>query len=254
MRNNFYINICLFCIFLFGVLFGCTNDEGHAPDNNSKRLIIIAMDFSQNTVHTNIRDKEINFINKLKSCFESGDNVYLYQITDKSFEDPKKLFNISIPYPGRLETESQVLRKSRRLYNKQLNEKYKEVMDLAYDGMDISGFLLFIEREFNDDGYEKILIIISDGIEDSDTVSTELLIAYGVRDAIDYIKGKRNMADLQNWKVIRTGLWKNIKPQFMKLYDEFWDAYFKETGANYSRVGFENPKLPSILCKSTTGQ
>ncbi len=250
MKIIFYICFGCLGLLILGFILGCTDEESQRLiSEKNKRLIVIAMDFSENTANTEIRKREIEFINKLASCFRLGDNIYLYQITEHSFKDPKKIAHLSIPYPGKLETESKILKKYRLVYRKMLKEKEEDVLKLSYKSKDIIGFLLYVEHEFNFINCDKILMIISDGIENNNHVNPEFLIARGSEGTMNYLTDKGFIPNLENWKLIRTGLWKNISPQLMRLYDDFWEDYFKVTNSNYSRIGSKIFDLRSDLCE-----
>lgn len=236
----FFVKALLVFAFVFFV-YSCGNNLGGKEEKEKKneRLIVIAMDFSKSTANTDIRGREIEYVHRLKRCFRPGDNIYIYQITNDSFKNPKKVFSLEIPFPGIFETNSQILKRYNNKYKKQLKRRYEEVMKLSYNGTDISSFILFIEREFGSKYDENVLFIISDGIESTEYVNPVKLVAKGPKNAIESLRTRNYMATMTNWKVIRTGLWKDITPKMMKLYDRFWEIYFREAKADYSRIGFE---------------
>lgn len=230
-------------------LYGCEEfDKSSISEKKEKRLIIIAMDFSESTAGKVIRDEQLDFIENIKECFGAGDDVYLYQITNTSFNNPKKVFYQDFPYKGLFETQKGVDKRHQSKYKRKLMNNYKEIRQLSYKGTDISGFLHYISREFSEAKEKKYLLIISDGLENSDAINEDYMMAMGSELLIETLKEDNYISKLSEWNIVRTGLWENIEEKMMKMYDEFWEKYFTESQGSYKRMGFQYLQQENNSC------
>lgn len=246
MRKGLYL--IAFLVFIV-MLAGCSGEEqAKNSDEKTSRLILIAMDFSESTANTDLRDKEINIVGNISQCFEIGDSVHLYQITNESFSNPKKILTVNVRQPGRLETPKAVIRESSVHFRNFLKSKYNEIKNYKYPGTDITGFLHFAYRSFSHAvDSDKYMIIISDGIESSDAINPLKLMSSPVSDIINSMEQKNQIADLKGWTVIRTGEWIDKNVQEIKAYDNFWKAYFTKSQSEYKLLGL--PAFDPIDCK-----
>lgn len=254
-----YLNVLIVALLL---LTNCRSayDE---HKSESKRLIVVGIDFSESTADREKREEVFDAVNNLANCFKVGDIIYLYQISDNAFNSPKRILKIEIPYPKILipfipflkilEKEDKILAFHKDEYKDKLKDKKKMFIDSSFEGSDITGFLLFAESTFFNNQFDNnCLIIISDGIESSSRLNPVRLISFGVEEILNNFKEKKFIANLKNWEVRRTGPLQDISPELMRLYDDFWEEYFKKGQSDYKKVGFEI--FNSIICEDIWGQ
>jgi len=229
--------------FLFSGLFllaGAMNGSAEAPwkswNNEQKpRAIIVFVDMSGST---NLARQTV-----YRDCFEmiyenlcQGDRIVVGMITGRSFIDFKPVVDVEIP------TKSVWV--NRIQFERKLTET-KEKIRGGVDGLltqkngtprtEILNSLNIAETIFHKEEREKILVLLSDMIQDSreyDFSSTKITNDY-INKVIKYRQKKNLIPNLSGVKVYVAGASGSDSHKYRSI-ENFWARYFEKAGADYS--------------------
>ncbi len=228
-------------VFLF-ILISVLISYSAEAENKKSRLIVMGIDFSMSSRAINAENQEINMMKKkklaykLRECIRPGDKIFIYQITDKSYRAPRVLTKADVGHPsGWTNSEDSVINAAQVKFSQKIRGNLRTITGLADYYPDLTGFLIYVREELNDQELEKILIILSAGIEDSERIDYETLNATGPETIIVDLVQVEGLPDLTGWKVIKVGLTHGIGHQKSNLYNKLWREYFAASNANYKQ-------------------
>ena len=232
----------LFGIILFSLLLvGSFNQSAEAAWetwNNGKkpRVIIVFVDMSGST---NLARRTV-----YRECFEKiyedlnqGDRVVVGTITGRSYIDFKPAVDVEIPrksvWLNRIQFErslTETKEKIRHEVGMLLSRKKGTPRTEILNSLNIA------ETIFHKEKREKILVLLSDMIQDSrehDFSSTKITNDY-INKVIRY-RGKKNLIpNLTGVKLYVAGASGSDSHKYRSI-EKFWARYFKKAGADYDR-------------------
>ena len=205
--------------------------------NNEKkpRAIIVFVDMSGST---NLARQTV-----YRDCFEKiyedlhqGDRIVVGMITGRSFIDFKPVVDVEIPkksvWVNRIqfersltETKEKIQGEVERLLSQKNGTPRTEILNS----------LNIAETIFHKEKREKILVLLSDMIQDSreyDFSSTKITNDY-INKMIRYRRKKNLIPNLTGVKVYVAGASGSDSHKFRSI-EKFWARYFKRAGADYS--------------------
>lgn len=227
---------------LFSLLFSLNPMDRRAEADweswNSEekpRVIIVFVDMSGST---NLARRTI-----YRECFEKiyqdlnqGDRIVVGTITSRSFIDFKPAVDVEIPkkslWVNRIQFErnlTETKEKIQREVNRLLSLKNGTPRTEILNSLNIADTIFHNEKR------EKILVILSDMIQDSpeyDFSSTKITNSY-IDKVIKYRRRKNLIPDLSGVKVYVAGASGSDSHKYRTI-EKFWARYFQMAGADYS--------------------
>ncbi len=222
------------------VLAGAMNrraEAGWESWNNGKkpRVMVVFVDMSGST---NLARQTV-----YRDCFEKiyedlhqGDRIVVGMITGRSFIDFKPVVDMQIPkksvwvnriqYERTLtETKDKIRREVERLLSQKKGTPRTEILN----SLNIADTIFHKEKR------EKILVLLSDMIQDSreyDFSSTKITNHY-INKVIRYRQKKRLIPNLSGVRVYVAGASSPDSHKYRTI-EKFWARYFEKAGADYS--------------------
>ena len=222
------------------ILVGAMNRRAEASwkswNNEEKpRAIVVFVDMSGST---NLARRTV-----YRECFEKiyqdlnqGDRIVVGTITGRSFIDFKPAVDVEIPkkslWLNRIqfernltETKEKIQREVDRLLSRKKGTPRTEILNS----------LNIAETIFHKEKREKILVILSDMIQDSreyDFSSTKITNHY-INKVIKYRRKKNLLPNLSGVKVYVAGASGSDSHKYRSI-EKFWARYFQRAGADYS--------------------
>jgi len=205
--------------------------------NNEKkpRVILVFVDMSGST---NLARRTVygDCFEKIYQDLHQGDRIVVGTITGRSFIDFKPVVDVEIPkkslWVNRIqfernltETKEKIRRGVERLLSRKKGTPRTEILNS----------LNIAETIFHNEKREKILVLLSDMIQDSreyDFSSTKITNDY-INKLIRYRRNKNLIPNLSGVKVYVAGASGSDSHKFRSI-EKFWARYFKRAGADYS--------------------
>lgn len=226
-------------------MFSCKKsaDNQSASTETTGKVVCVLTDLSESTVNPEIRKIYSENFKTILEEITHGDVLVVGLITQRSVIEP----TLCIKY----EFSPIVFKHDTQLFmNAELrkaNQELKNIKDSLYNIVDsvltrtnrrilhtdILSSLRVAERVFNSFTRQKrILVILSDMIEDSDTYNFEVknITPQSIMNIVETEKQNGRMPNLSNVKVYVIGASAKNSKRFAMIQD-FWTAYFKESGA-----------------------
>jgi hypothetical protein len=234
------IGIMLFSLLLLVGLVGSFTVSAGAPwetwnGEKKPRVILIFVDMSGST---NLARRTV-----YRECFEKiyedlnqGDRIVVGTITGRSFIDFKPAVDVEIPkksvWLNRIQFErsfTETKEKIRREVGKLLSQKEGTPRTEILNSLNIA------ETIFHKEKREKILVLLSDMIQDSrehDFSSTKITNGY-INKVITYRRNKNLIPNLTGVKVYVAGASGSDSHKYRSI-EKFWARYLEKAGAEYS--------------------
>jgi hypothetical protein len=205
--------------------------------NNEKgRLIILLYDISTSPPKSDIALHDVTY-EKIIEKLLPGDRFIIVEISDKSIGELIPVVDTTLPLTGvRLNDEEAAVQVKR-----ELAETYKRIKrEKRANRTQILDSLLFVNQIIATDAprESKVLVIISDMLEDSSDYNFEKLdLTPKVIEGITNEKRKSKMLpNLQGVKVYVLGASSANTKKYLKI-QEFWTRYFNTAGAQLKAYG-----------------
>jgi hypothetical protein len=204
-------------------------------DGESSRVMVVFVDMSGST-NSARRSVYREAFEKIYESLRQGDRIVVGTITSHSYVDFKPAVDIEIP------------KKSiwvNRLAFEQNLAKSKSDLQKAVDGLlsrkegtprtEILNSLNIADTIFHEEKRNKILVILSDMVQDSREYNfdrAELTDAY-IANVVRQRKENNLVPDLTGVKVYVAGASADEAQKFRSI-EKFWDQYFEAAGADFS--------------------
>lgn len=223
---------------------------------NPYKVIVVLLDLSESTNKPDIRTLYINSFKKVLNRISNGDSLFVAPITEKSILElnfiveesniaPSKVtFDTNLRLRRKLEKDAaeELKRKKEEIY-KRVEEILSRQIRKVYRTDILSSLNMVDERIFrthDDQKYIKMLVIMSDMVEDSEVYNFEKqpLNMSKIGEIIQKRKEINLIPNLINVKIYIVGA-NAISVEKYNDIKKFWYLYFKESGAllleeNYS--------------------
>lgn len=199
------------------------------------RVIIVFVDMSGST---NLARRTVyrECFEKIYEDFNQGDRIVVGTITGRSFIDFKPAVDVEIPkksvWLNRIQFErsfTETKEKIQREVGKLLSQENGTPRTEILNSLNIA------ETIFHKEKRDKILVILSDMIQDSqehDFSSTKITNDY-INKVIKYRQKKNLIPNLTGVKVYVAGASGSDSHKYRSI-EKFWALYFKRAGADYS--------------------
>lgn len=236
-RSTFRLfGIILLSLLLAGSLNLSAEAAGESWNNGKKpRVIIVFVDMSGST---NFARQTVygECFAKIYETLDQGDRIVIGTITDRSFIDFKPVVDVEIPkksvWLNRIQYERSVTETKEKIgqeVGKLLSRKKGTQRTEILNSLNIAEII------FHDEKREKILVILSDMIQDSREYNFET--AKITNDYIDkvirYRQRQKLIPNLAGVKVYVAGASGEDSNKFRSI-EQFWARYFERAGADYS--------------------
>lgn len=238
MIKNMYLLLGATLLFI-----GC-GDSGKVPAEAGKAVCVL-FDLSGTTNKPEIRGAYVDHFKAIVDRVSHGDAISVALITEFSAGELRLLFQHEFPAfdPGSDKTELQL-----KAYESTLKEGMQKVKDSLFTiaqatltdtarrimRTDIMTSLQVAERVFkNSHQPRKVLVILSDMIEDSEAYNfeRESLPNKRIEEIIARERTRKRLPDLSNVKVYVAGASAKTAARFERIR-AFWLEYFKSCGAS----------------------
>jgi len=224
-------------------LIGCSNGA-KSPINTASKTVCVLFDLSETTNKPEIRRAYVDNFKLVANRLTHGDAIAVALITEFSARELRLLFQHEFPRfdPGSDKTDLQIkaytstLERAMERVRDSLNTLvYSVLMDTSRKIMrtDIMTSLQVAERVFKTSQQpRKILVILSDMIEDSDAYNFEReeLTERRIANIIGQEKNRNRMPQLPDVKVYVAGASAENAARYERIR-AFWLEYFKAAGA-----------------------
>jgi hypothetical protein len=220
------------------------------------KVIVVLLDLSESTNKPEIRKLYINSFEKVLEKITHGDALFVAPITEKSMlelsfiVEEKRIAPLDIPFGTNILVERKIEREKREELKSKKEDIKKKIKDCLikqekkiFKTDILSSLNMVDERIYRVEDYKKfnkILIIMSDMIEDSDLYNFERenLTPNRIRTIINERKKEGLIPNLVGVKVYVVGAQHRTMKKYLQVKD-FWMEYFKKAGAiilpeNYS--------------------
>ena len=209
--------------------------------NNEKkpRVIVVFVDMSGSA---NLARRTIyrECFDKIYQDLHQKDRIVVGTITGRSFIDFKPAVDVEIPkrsvWVNRIQFErslTETKEKIRGEVDRLLSQKSGTPRTEILNSLNIADTI------FHDEKREKILVILSDMIQDSreyDFSSTKITNDY-INKVIKYRRKKNLLPDLSGVKVYVAGASGSDSHKYRSI-EKFWARYFQRAGADYSHYRY----------------
>ena len=236
LRRTFW-GLMLFSLLLSVVPMDRRAEAAWESWNNEKkpRAIIVFVDMSGST---NLARRTVygECFEKIYEDLNQGDRIVVGMITGRSFIDFKPVVDVEIPkksvWVNRIQFErslTETKEKIRQEVERLLSQKNGTARTEILNSLNIA------ETIFHKEKREKILILLSDMIQDArehDFSSTKITNDY-INKVIKYRRKKNLIPNLTDVKVYVAGASGSDSHKYRSI-ERFWSYYFKTAGADYS--------------------
>jgi hypothetical protein len=199
------------------------------------RVLAVFVDMSGSTNKAR-RTVYRNAFNKIFENLQDGDRIVVGTITGRSYIDFKPAVDAEIPkqsiWVNRITYEQKLAKTQKNIraeVEKLLSAKRGTPRTEIINSLNIA------DKIFHNEKRQKILILLSDMIQDSKEYNfdrTKVTNAYTTR-IIKYRKKKKLIPDLKTVKVYVAGASASDSRKFRSI-EKFWNRYFAATGADFS--------------------
>ena len=210
--------------------FNLFGKKGRSP-----RVIVVLVDMSGSTNKAR-RTTYSEAFDKIYKNLQQGDRIVIGTITSNSYIDFKPVVDAEIPkqsiwvnriqYEQKLaKTKTHVRTEVDRLLSRRKGTPYTEILN----SLNIADTIFHSEKR------KKILVILSDMVQDSEEYNFERsrIDDKYVSDLIRYRHQQKLVPNLAEVKVYVAGASADDSRKFRAI-QQFWSRYFAETGADYS--------------------
>jgi isoleucyl-tRNA synthetase len=236
LRRTFW-GLMLFSLLLSVVPMDRRAEAAWESWNNEKkpRAIIVFVDMSGST---NLARRTVygECFEKIYEDLNQGDRIVVGMITGRSFIDFKPVVDVEIPkksvWVNRIQFErslTETKEKTRQEVERLLSQKNGTARTEILNSLNIA------ETIFHKEKREKILVLLSDMIQDSrehDFSSTKITNDY-INKVVKYRRKKNLIPNLTGVKVYVAGASGSDSHKYRSI-EKFWSYYFKRAGADYS--------------------
>ena len=223
--------------FLFPSLMGWSNPAFGKPGEaeDSPRIIVIFVDMSGST---NLARRTVyrKAFEKIYKNLHQGDRVLVGTITGRSFIDFKASVDVEIPkktiWVNRIQFERDLTESKERI-RKEVDRLLSRKR--GTQRTEILNSLNIAETIFHNEKRQKILVILSDMIQDSKEYNfdkTKVTAKY-IDAAVQYRQKHNLIPDLAGVKIYVAGASGADSKKFRSI-EKFWASYFAKTGADFS--------------------
>jgi len=233
--------------------------------STSRKLIVVLIDLSESANKPEMKKLYLDSFKKIVDKITHEDALFVAPITEKSILELNFIVeeeNI-VPLNITINTNLQVERKLRKEGKEKLEAKKQEFLKKVEDVLinqtrkiyktDILSSLNMADervfRSFSSQNYKKMLVIMSDMMEDSDVYNFEkqLLSDGKVSEIISSRKEKGLLPKLNDVKIFVVGA---NAPSVSKYNDikKFWIKYFVESGAELTEEHYSS-SCPVKICE-----
>jgi hypothetical protein len=243
---------------------GCTRSSHAAPQRGT--AVVIFVDFSE-SVGGNERvgfKREIE--KQVLPWLQPGDGVLIAAIHDKTLTEFRPLVEAELPvrvqFNGWLNNVMKFNREAKNTdtriaaVKEALRAQTAEALTRQYRARytDIFSSLLLAEKLFSAESRHKVLILMSDMIEDYPPYAFDRMTWTPATSEklLAELQTKRMIADLSGVCVYVSGV-SAPSPELAQNIGRFWEAYFRRTGADLSPSRYAHVLLhwpPSTSCRS----
>jgi hypothetical protein len=204
-------------------------------DDKKPRVIIVFVDMSGSTNQAR-RTTYKEAFEKIYQNLRQGDRIVVGTITSRSFIDFKPAVDAEIPkqtiWDNRLQYE-QKFAKTKKDVQTAVNTLLSQRRGTPYT--EILNSLNIADTIFHNEERQKILVILSDMLQDSKEYKferTRITDKY-ISDLIRYRKQQKMVPNLAGVKVYVAGASATNSAKFRSI-ERFWERYFTATGADFS--------------------
>ncbi len=205
-------------------------------DKEIPRVIVILVDMSgsANRARSTVYRKAFE---KIYQSLSQGDRVMVGTITSRSYIDFKPAVDVEIPkntiWVNRIQfeqnltkTKEKIRREVDRLLSRKRGTQWTEILNS----------LNIADTIFHNEKRQKILVILSDMIQDSKEYNfTRVKITNNYINKLIRYRRKQNLIpNLTDVKVYVAGA-SGADPNKFRAVENFWARYFAKTGADFSR-------------------
>jgi len=231
------LGLMLIAAFLLSPPLNRSADAFSFFDKNDKgpRIIVVFVDMSGSTNQAR-RTVYSEAFDKIYQNLQQGDRLVVGTITSRSFIDFKPVVDAEIPkqsiWVNRISFE-QKLAKTRATIQEEVERLLSRKKGTPYT--EILNSLNIAETIFHEEKRQKILVILSDMVQDSKEYNFERsrIDDKYVNDLIRYRHQQKLIPNLAEVKVYVAGASADDSRKFRAI-QQFWSRYFAETGADYS--------------------
>ena len=205
-------------------------------DKKGPRVILVFVDMSGSTNKAR-RTVYRNAFDKIYQNFQAGDRIVIGTITGRSYIDFKPVVDAEIP--------KQSLWVNRISYEQNLAKTQKNIIKQV-EGLlsqkkgtprtEILNSLNVADTIFHNEKRHKILVILSDMVQDSKEYNferTKVTDTY-ISNIIRFRKKNNLVPNLTGVKVYVAGASADEARKFRSI-EKFWNSYFKVSGADFSK-------------------
>jgi len=204
-------------------------------DKQSPRVIVVLVDMSGSTNRAR-RTIYNEAFEKIYQNLNQGDRLVVGTITSRSFIEFKPVVDEEIPkesiWVNRIQFE-QSLAKAQKNIRKEVNRLLSRKKGTPYT--EILNSLNIADTIFHSEKRQKVLVILSDMIQDSKQYKFEHAKVTNkyINDVIRYRQKQKLVPNLADVKVYVAGASAADSRKFRSI-EKFWARYFAATGADFS--------------------
>ena len=208
---------------------------GIGEDKKGPRAIVVLVDMSGST-NTARRTVYRNAFEKIYETLQEGDRIVIGTITGRSFIDFKPVVDAEIPkqsvWVNRISFE-QNMSKTKKNIKKQVEGLLSRKKGTPRT--EILNSLNIADTIFHNEKRDKILVVLSDMVQDSKEYNFERVKVTDtyIANIIKYRKKNDLVPNLKGVKVYVAGASADEAKKFRSI-EKFWNSYFKVTGADFS--------------------
>jgi len=228
--------IFLSSFLLLGSMKGAANAFWKfGKDKQSPRVIVVLVDMSGSTNRAR-RTIYNEAFEKIYQNLNQGDRLVVGTITSRSFIEFKPVVDEEIPkesiWVNRIQFE-QSLAKAQKNIRKEVNRLLSRKKGTPYT--EILNSLNIADTIFHSEKRQKVLVILSDMIQDSKQYKFEHAKVTNkyINDIIRYRQKQKLVPNLADVKVYVAGASAADSRKFRSI-EKFWARYFAATGADFS--------------------
>ncbi len=240
MNYKPWIPFILLCVYLGSQ---CTQKNNPGEYSGDSKIVCVLLDLSYSTQQQEIRKTYAKNFGVIISALTHGDAIYAAMITEKSVYELDFCLKYEIP-PIVFSTENRLYRKAELKRAEQRLSALKDSLcqvacstlekyDKKIMKTQIMGAMQVAERIFHRYHHpQKMLVIMSDMIEDSDHYNfyRENLHKSRIQEIISRERADNHLPNLQQVRVYVTGAMAEGSDRYYKIRD-FWLEYCKACGA-----------------------
>jgi hypothetical protein len=204
-------------------------------DGQGPRVIVVFVDMSGSTNQAR-RTVYSEAFDKIYQNLQQGDRLVVGTITSRSFIDFKPVVDAEVPkqsiWVNRISFE-QNFAKTKKTIQQEVGSLLSRKRGTPYT--EILNSLNIADTIFHEETRQKILVILSDMVQDSKEYNFERsdITEKYINDLIRYRHQQKLIPDLSGVKVYVAGASADDSRKFRSI-ERFWSIYFAKTGADYS--------------------